>query len=210
MYALYYSPGAASMAVHLALLELGAPHELRAVDLAAGQQKSAEYLKLNPAGVVPTLVVDGQPRSECAALLLLLAERHPQAQLAPAPDSPQRAAYLQWMLHLANTLQPAFRQWFYPSEFGDADQETQGKDLARKRIEAVWDRLDAHLAAHGPHVLGEKLSIVDLYVTMLMRWSRNLPKPATQWPALARLAAIVKARPSWARLYAAEGLSEWA
>ncbi|MGH8042169.1 MAG: glutathione S-transferase family protein [Rudaea sp.] len=210
MYTLYYSPGAASMAVHLALLELGAPHELRAVDLEAGQQKSAEYLKLNPAGVVPTLVVDDQPRSECAALLLLLAERHPQAQLAPVPGDSQRALYLQWMLHLANTAQPAFRQWFYPFEFGDAEQETQVKELARKRIEAVWDRLDAHLAAHGPHVLGEKLSIADLYVTMLMRWSRNLPKPATQWPALARLAGIVKARPSWARLYAAEGLSEWA
>lgn len=209
MYTLYYSPGTASMAVHHALLELGAPYELARVDLDARAQKDAAYLRLNPNGTVPTLVVDGAPVYECAALLLLLAERHPEAALAPPPGAPERATYLQWMLHLANTLQPAFRQWFYPADFAPPEHESASRDFARARIEAVWERLDAHLTASGPHVLGAQLSIADLYAVMLMRWSRNMPRPADRWPALAALAKIVKGRPSWARLYEVEGLTEW-
>jgi glutathione S-transferase len=210
MYTLYYSPGTASMAVHLALLEIGAPHELRLIDFDARGQKDPDYLRLNPNGLVPTLVIGGVAHYECAALLLLLGERHPEADLAPAPGDAARGAYLQWMLHLANTLQPAFRQWFYPADFGPIEDDDTMREYARRRIESVWDRLDAHLAANGPCVLGERLGIVDLYATMLMRWSRNMPKPADRWPALAALAARVKARPAWKRLYAVEGLTEWA
>ena len=210
MYTLYYSPGTASMAVHFALLEIGAPHELCEVDLDAGQQHSAAYLALNPNGVVPTLIVDAQPVGESAALLMLLAERHPEARLAPGPGTPSRPVYLQWMFHFANTLQPAYRIWFSPREFaGDAEPAT-AKDLARGRIEREWERFAAHIAAHGPYVTGADFSVADIFATMLMRWSRNMPKPATSWPALAELAARVKARPSWRQLYAIEGLTEWA
>ena len=210
MYTLYYSPGAASMVVHLALLELGVAHELRLIDLEAKAQKDLEYLRLNPTGVVPTLIIDGAPYYECAALLLLLGERHAEAGLAPMPGQPQRGRYLQWVLHFANTLQPAFRQWFYPADFGPTDQTDALREHARQRIEPVWDRLDAQLAGNGPYLLGESFSLVDLYATMLMRWSRNMPKPADRWPALAALAQRVKARPSWRRLYTIEGLTEWA
>ncbi|MEO7431425.1 MAG: glutathione S-transferase family protein [Dokdonella sp.] len=209
MYILYYSPGTASMAVHQALLEIGAPHALRKLDLDSNEHKSADYLQLNPNGTVPTLVVDGKPVYECAALLLLLAERHPEAALAPAPGSSGRPAYLQWMLHLANTLQPAFRQWFYARDFAPAEHEHDSKEFARRRIEAVWARLDAHLAVNGPWMLGGDFSMVDLYATMLMRWSRNMPRSAIEWPALAALAQRVKARPSWTTLYRIEGLTEW-
>ena len=210
MYTLYCSPGTASMAVHQTLIEIGAPHALRELDLEAKAQKSPDYLRLNPNGTVPTLLVDGAPVHECAALLLLLAERHPEARLAPAPGTPARATFLQWMAHFANTLQPAFRQWFYPHDFAPIEREIASKEHARRRIEGVWDRLDAHLAAHGPYVLGETFSVADIYATMLMRWSRNMPKPATQWPHLAALAQRVKARPSWKRLYEIERLTEWA
>ncbi|MEO8460603.1 MAG: glutathione S-transferase family protein [Dokdonella sp.] len=210
MYTLYYAPGTASMAVHQTLIELGAPHELRLVDLEAKAQKDSEYLRLNPNGTVPTLIVDGAPVYECAALLLLLGERHAESGLAPAAGTALRALYLQWMVHFANTLQPAFRQWFYPPDFGPADAEAAMKSAAAGRIAGVWDRLDSHLANNGPYVLGQTFSIADLYATMLMRWSRNMPKPATEWPALAALASRVKARPSWKQLYATEGLSEWA
>jgi glutathione S-transferase len=210
MYTLYASPGAASMVVHHALIEIGAPHEVRWLDLEAREQKSPAYLALNPAGVVPTLLVDGEPVGECAALLILLGERHPGARLAPMPGEPDRARYLQWMLHLANTVQPAFRQWFYPSEFGSTEREAAIKDNARVRIEAHWQRLDAKLAAEGPCLLGAEPGLVDFFAVMLMRWSRNMPRPATDWPALAALAARVRARPGWRELYRRERLDEWA
>src|SRR3546814_11996448 len=92
-----YSPGAASMLVHGLLIDLGIPHELRLLDFGARQQKSAEYLALNPSGVVPTLVLDGRPMTEAAAIALHLAEQHPQAKLVPAIGDPARRDCLQWM-----------------------------------------------------------------------------------------------------------------
>jgi len=210
MYTLYYMPGAASFAVHWLLIEAGAPHELVRLDGEALEHKRPEYLRLNPNGMVPTLIVDGAPVYECAALLLLLAERHPEARLAPPLGTPARALYYQWMLHLANTMQPAFRCWFYPGEpAGEAHAEAV-KARARERIEGGWDRLDAHLAARGPHIAGAQLSAADFLAVMLARWSRNMPRPATGWPAIARLVALFKARPSFRTLNASEGLTEWA
>ncbi|HET8900170.1 MAG TPA: glutathione S-transferase family protein [Rhodanobacteraceae bacterium] len=209
MYTLYYAPGSANMLVHLTLLELGAPYRLERIDLDAGQQRSAEYLKLNPDGVVPTLIVDGQPHGEAAALALLLTERHPDGGLAPAPGSAQRGEFLQRMFWFANSLQPAFRQWFYPGDFSHGHDDAI-KDAARAAIEAGWSRLHTHLATHGPYLLGDRFSLLDLYAIMLMRWSRNMPRPATSWPHLAAFAERIKARPSWPALCQAEGLVEWA
>lgn len=210
MYQLYYAPGAASLCVHQALLEIGAEHELIALDLQSGAQKSPAYLKLNPNGVVPTLLVDGEAMYEAAALLLFLADQHPEAGLAPSIGSAARRTYLQWMLHLANTLQPAFRLWFYPAEIAGDAQAERVKAEAQRRIEAAFDRIDAHLAAHGPLMLGEPFSVLDIYAVMLMRWSRNQPRPANDWPHCRVLIERVKARPSWQQLYASEGLTEWA
>ncbi len=209
-YTLYYSPGAASLVVHWVLLELDLPHALALVDTKAGAQKRPDYLALNPNGVVPTLVVDGKPQYEAAALIAYLAETHPERGLAPLPGDPARADFLQWMFNLANMVQPLFRQWWYPHEpAGEAQAETVLAHV-RPRIEAQWDRIDAHLAANGPYLLGERPSVADFHLVMLMRWSRNMPKPATEWPNLAALAAKLKARPSFAALYAREGLTEWA
>ena len=209
MYTLYYSPGTASMVVHLALLEIGAPHQLRLVDFDADAQHDPDYLKLNPRGVVPTLVLDGRAYFESAALLMLLAERHPEAGLAPAPGTPERAAWLQWIVFLSNTLMSTYRLWFYPSELGTAEHAPELRAAIQRKIEGVWDQLDAQLAAHGPYLLGAEFSGADLLLTMLMRWSRNMPRPVDQWPALKRLADLVRARPSWKKLYEIEGLTEW-
>jgi glutathione S-transferase len=210
MYSLYYAPGTASMVVHWLLIELGATHDLHLVDTKSGQQKTPEYLALNPNGVVPTLIVDGVPRFECSALVMLLADRHAETGLAPAPDSPLRAQYLQWMFHLANAVQPLFRIWWYPGEVAGQDNAELAQHHVRPRIEAAWDRLDAHLGAHGPYLLGDHVSAADFYLTMLMRWSRSMPQPATTWPHLGALAQRMKMRPSFAALYEREGLTEWA
>ena len=208
MYKLYFSPGAASFSVHLALIEMAAPFELVRVDLQSGEQKSPEYLRLNPNGVVPTLVHDGQSMSESAALLLWLAER--EQKLAPAVGSAARGPYLQWMLYLANTLQPAFRLWFYPHEAAGEGAIDGAKAAAQAKVEVVFDRLADHLAVNGPYLCGADLTVTDLHAFMLMRWSRNMPKPATSWPVLAEFVTRMKARPSFKALYEAEGLTEWA
>lgn len=210
MYTLYFSPGAASLVVHWLLIELDADYALERVDTSSGAQKRPEYLALNPNGVVPTLVIDGAPHYEAAALLVHLAETHPQAGLAPLPGDARRMDFLQWMFNLANMVQPLFRLWWYPHEpAGEAHAQTV-LDCTRPRIEAQWARIDAHLAEHGPYLLGDRLSVADFHLVMLMRWSRNMPKPATAWPHLEALAARLKARPSFARLYEREGLTEWA
>ena len=208
MYTLYYSPGTASMVVHLALLEIGAPHRLELVDFKANAQRDPEYLKLNPQGRVPTLIVDGRPVFESAALLMLLAERHPEAGLAPAVGTPERAAWHQWIVYLSNALAATYRLWFYAPDLGFDEYPPLVRAAIQKKIEGTFDLLDAHLSAHGPYMLGE-FSGVDLLLTMLMRWSRNMPKPATQWPALKVLADLVRARASWKKLYEVEGLTEW-
>ena len=209
MYTLYYMPGAASFVVHWLLLETGAAHELRRIDGERGEHKQASYLALNPNGLVPVLICDGRPVYEAAALALLLAERHPQAALAPSPGTPARMLYLQWMLHLANTLQPAFRGWFHPEEAAGSEHAALVQERARGRIEAAFDRLEAHLAAEGPWIAGTAPTAVDFHAAMLARWSRNMPHPATAWPALGRLVAALKARPSFRLLNEREGLTEW-
>lgn len=206
---LYFSPGTASLCVHWLLLDIGRPPELRRVDLATGEQRSAEYLALNPAGVVPTLVLDGQAFNESGALVLMLADRYPDAGLLPPTGTAARNAAYQWMVLMANGLQPPFRAWFYPHEPAGEPAQEAAKAAARVRIEAFFDRVDAQLAAQGPYLLGERLSAPDFFLAMLCRWSRNMPKPATQWPALRAFVDRMRARPSFAQLCEREGLTDW-
>ena len=209
MYTLYFSPGTASMTPHLALLEIGAPYELKRVDIDAGDNRKADYLKLNPTGRVPTLLIDGEPFYETAALLMHLADRHPEARLAPPPGTPDRARWYQWIVHAANMIQPALRLWYYPSDIAAPDLEARVKDAVQKQLTGYWSTLDAHLDQVGPYLLGETYSAADGMLTMLMRWSRNLPKPAIEWPHLHALAQRVTARPARKTMYQREGLTEW-
>ncbi len=209
MMTLYYAPGAASVLVHWLLIETGTPHQLHLVDTAAKAQKTPEYLAMNPNGVVPTLVIDGAPHYEAAAMAMLLAERHPEAKLAPAFDDPRRADYLQWMFNLANMVQPLFRQWWYPHEPAGEAHADAVREHCAARVGAQWQRIDDHLAAHGPYLLGNAPTVADFYLTMLMRWSRGMPKPGTEWPQLAALAQRMKARQSFTELCAREALTDW-
>lgn len=208
-YTLFYAPGAASLLVHWLLIETDAPHVLLKVDTAAGEHKRPEYLAMNPNGVIPTLLIDGRPHYEAAALAMHVADAFPQAGLAPAIDDPARMAFTQWMFNLANMVQPLLRQWWYPQEPAGEGNADAVRTRLDERLPGQWARIDAHLAAHGPHLLGDRLSAADFYLAMLMRWSRNMPHPATDWPHLAALAATLAARPSFATLYAREGLTEW-
>lgn len=206
---LYYSPGSASLVVHWLLIELNLPHTLHPLDLSKAEHKSVEYLTLNPAGVVPTLMIDANPITEAAAICLHLADSFKGSRLAPVPGTVERARYYQWMCFCANTLQPAYRAWFYPAEVaGEANAEA-AKAAAGAKIAAAWQQVESHLAVHGPYLLGAQMTTVDFMLTMLMRWSRNMPQPAHASPALADYAARMKALPSFSELYAREGLTEW-
>ena len=209
MYTLYWSPGSASLCVHWMLIELGEQHDKVLVNIEAGEHRKPEYLKLNPSGVVPTLVVDGVPLGEAAALCMILAERHPQAGFAPAVGHEQRAAYLSWMFFLSNTLQVAYHNWFYPDQPAGQSAVEAVQATARTRIEAALDRVDRQIAASGAYLLGDRVTAADFVTTMLMRWARNMPKPATEWPAIAGFVKRMKARPSFKTLYEREGLTEW-
>jgi glutathione S-transferase len=208
MYTLYYSPSAASLAVHWLLNEMREPYELVRIDFESKQQKSADYMQLNPSGMVPTLIVDGEPRTECAALLLLLAERHPQSQLAPTIGSQARSDYLQWMLFFANTLQPAYRAWFYPHEPAGEPNSDAVKVQAQQQIESIWTRVDAYLGKRT-YFAGAQLSAVDFLATMLMRWSRNMPKPATEWTNIDGYVRRMRAMPSYLKTLQVEQLTDW-
>ncbi len=206
---LYGSQSTASLVVHWLLIELGIAHELRQLDFARREQKSTGYLALNPAGRVPTLVIDGQVLTESAAIAMHLADLHPDAGLAPAPGSAARGDYYRWMCFCVYTLMPAYRSWFYPDEPAGAANIEAAKGRARAQLEAAWQQMDTHLAAHGPYVLGAQPSTVDFMLTMLMRWSRNMPRPTDTWPALTAHAARMKARPAFAEVYRREGISDW-
>jgi glutathione S-transferase len=209
MYTLYYSPGTASLVVHLALLEIGAPYQLELVDFDKKAQRSESYLRLNPQGTVPTLLIDGQPYAESVALLMMLSDRHPEARLAPAPGSAARNEWYQWLVYLGTALGATYRFWFYPPELGAEEHAPAVRAALASRIEAVWDRLDRQLAARGPYLLGAQFSAADLLLLMYMRWSRNMPRTALAWPALKEYATRMRARPSWQRLCDLEQLTEW-
>ncbi|MEJ1098542.1 MULTISPECIES: glutathione S-transferase family protein [unclassified Pseudoxanthomonas] len=206
---LYYSRSTASLVVHWLLIELGVPHELHELDFDKRDQKSPEYLKINPAGVVPTLVIDGRVLTEAAAIVMHLADMHPEADLAPALATPERAQYYRWMFFCANTLMPAYRAWFYSDEIAGAANSDATQHHARLKLEAAWQQVADHLRDHGPYLLGTQRSAADFLLTMLMRWSRNMPKPTDSWPALHAYAQRMKAMPSFKEVYAREGLTDW-
>lgn len=208
-YVLYYSPGAASLALHWMLLELGQPFEAVKVDIELGEQKRPDFLAINPSGQLPALIVDGTARAEVAAMLMLIAERDPERRFDVPAGAPERADYLQLMVYLANVLQPAFRAWFYPHEPAGEAQVEAVQAMARGRVEAALQRLDDRMADGRAYMLGERLTAADFLATMLCRWSRNMPQPATDWPHLKPYLDRMRAMPSLRDVHVREGLTDW-
>ena len=208
MIQLYYFPGNASMAPHMLLEELGIPFELVRVEREKGALRSPEYLKMNPNGLIPVMVDGDLVLYECAAICLHLVDTHPQAGLAPAVGTPQRAHFYKWLMWLTNSLQPALISYFYPDRYvRDAEAVPQVKDCAEERVGALIDLLEAELASHGkPWLLGDAYSALDPYALMRCRWTRNFHRPARTLPALGAYVQRVLARPAVQRMYASEGL----
>lgn len=209
MYKLYFAPGAASFAVHWMLIEIGAPFEAIAVDLERGEHKRPEYLRLNPAGLVPTLIVDAEPFTETAAILTWLADQHADAGFGVEFGDTLRRRYLQQMFYLADTLQPAFRFWFYAAEAAGPDCASAAQEHARARIESAWSMIEMQISDGRAFLLGERMTAPDFLATMLMRWSRNMPKPADRWPRVGAYVSRMKSRSGLKEAHRREALTDW-
>ena len=211
MYQLYYFPGNANLAPHMMLEEIGTPYQLIAVDRANDAQKSAEYLKMNPTGRIPVLVDGELTLFETAAICLHLADRHPEAGLAPPVGSAERAEFYKWLVYLTNTLQAELIVYFYPHRLTDDEAAAaQVKRHAESRISSeggMLDILDAQLAkSGGPWLLGANYSAADPYLMMLARWTRGMAQPANKRRHLRPFLDAMGARPAVQRAFEQEGL----
>ncbi|HET6621755.1 MAG TPA: glutathione S-transferase family protein [Dongiaceae bacterium] len=210
MYKLYWSPGSANMTPHALLEEIGAPFELIEVDLDAGKQHNPDYLKLNPHARVPTLIYGGgHAMYEAAAISLFLLERHPELGLAPLPGDPRRARFLQWMVYLTNTLQEALMHYWHADNFiPGVERQADLKQAAEQRVWRMFSFLDGELAARGPFLCGDRLTLCDYYLVMIARWTRLMAKPAHTLPHINKLVRAVMERPGYARMLKAEGIEQ--
>ena len=210
MYKLYFAPGSAAMAPHVMLEEIDAPFELIRVDTANGQQRSADYLKLNPHARVPTLIYDGdRVMYESTAICLFLADRHPEIDFVPKTDGKDRGPFLQWMAYLTNTLQESCMHWWHPEKFVDGDSEQAAvKRKAEQRTAEMFRFLDGQLAKSGPYLCGSTLYVCDYYAAMLARWTRAMATPAHINPNVNKLIRAVMQRPGYQRMLKAEGIEQ--
>ena len=205
---LHYFPSNASMAPHMLLEELGVPFELVLVDRTRDAHKSPAYLALNPNGSIPVMVDGDLVLYETAAICLHLADTHPQAGLAPAIGTAERAHFYKWLIWMTNTLQATLLIYFYPERWTDVPEAVaQVRAQAEAKVGAMLDQLDAELARHGgPWLLGERFTALDPYALMLGRWTRGFARPARSLPHLGPYLQRVLARPAVARVFEREGL----
>ena len=208
MIQLHYYPSNASMAPHMLLEELGVPFELVLVDRTRDAHKSPAYLALNPNGSIPVMVDGDLVLYETAAICLHLADTHPQAGLAPAIGTAERAHFYKWLIWMTNTLQATLLIYFYPERWTDVPEAVaQVRAQAEAKVGGMLDQLDAELARHGgPWLLGERFTALDPYALMLGRWTRGFARPARSLPHLGPYLQRVLARPAVQRVFEREGL----
>ena len=212
MIQLHYYPSTASMAPHILLEEIGAPYERVLVDRPQGVQKTQQYLKLNPNGLIPALTDGDLVLYESAAICLYLCDSHPQAALAPPLGSIERAHFYKWLIWLTNTLQTTLIVCFYPERWMNAGNLAGAAELkthAESKVRVLIDQLDTELARHGgPWLLGADYTALDAYALMLCRWTRNFAQPARTRPHLGPYLQRVLARPAVIRAFNAEELAQ--
>lgn len=211
MITLHYCPSNASFAPHILLNELGVPFDLQLVDRRHNAQHSAEYLALNPNGLIPVLVDGDLVLYETAAILLHLADTHPASRLVPALGSAARGDFYKWLFWLSNTVQATIIHYFYPHRLvdaGNADGAAQVKANAEAKLGLCMTQLDALLAGHGgPWLLGVDYSAADALAFTLMRWTRGFAsRPARDYPQLGPYLQRMLARPAVQRAITAEQL----
>jgi glutathione S-transferase len=176
---LHYAPGSAAMAPHATLAEIGVAYELVLVERDESGRPSNEYFALNPWGKIPTLEDGDLVLTESAAICLHLAERFPEARLAPPPATRERSELYRWLLWLSNTVQMTQLRHFYPHRYG-----TEGvKEAADVELAGHYDLIDAYLDGRE-WLVGDERTVADFFLFMLTRWGRNLEPAAWERPNL--------------------------
>ncbi len=202
---LYYMPGTCALGVHIALEWAGAPY--RAIEVTRENLISPDYLAINPAGVVPTLVTDDEVLTEASAILLHLARRFPA--LGPGPDATptERFRFERLIITLGGTLHPHFWPWFVPQRYGARTPEDAAhvKAAAERLIAKALQRLEADLG-DGPHFLGDRRSAIDAYLFPMARWGYGLTTPTSAYPNLHGLMQRLAQDPGVAAAMTAQGL----
>jgi len=202
MYTLYYIPGTCSLAVHVALNEIGADFSLENVSVPDGQPRPAHYLAINPRGSVPTLTWDNFVLREGAAILTYLLDEH-KSPLLPSSGK-ARATALEWLAYANATLHPLYaRAFFQHRALGEA---AASNPLYAPTIEAIqkqWDGIEVQLGKSS-YLCGEECSIGDILVTVIANWSPNLKMPIVLGPKSKAFFGRVVARPSYQKALATE------
>lgn len=207
MYQLYYYPLNASLAPHFVLRALEVEYELVLVDRKSQGQKSKEYLALNPAGRIPTLVDDGKPVFESPAICMYLAEKHSEANLVPSATSPYRADFLQWMMYLTNTLQAELMIYFYPEKHTVEPSAKENILSAQNlRLKDILALLDNELA-NRDFLAGPAITVCDYFMFMLAIWADEILHPPLSFKHLAKYLRGLAQREEIKAVCAIEGIS---
>ena len=174
------------MAPHFMLAELKVDFELITVDRKSNAQKSSDYLALNPAGRIPTLIDNGFAIFESPAICVHLAESHPSSDLIPKIGDKSRALFFQWMMYLTNTVQAELMVYFYPQKHTTDSKSIESIiEMQESRITEMFKLLD-HELENKNFLIGETISACDYFLFMLAVWADEFKSPPLSFNNLSR------------------------
>ncbi len=194
---LYWRRRTGAFAPAAILAEAGVAWDAIEIPSDRDDHRRADYLKLNPAGRIPTLILpDGSVMTETAAIVLHLAESYPAAGLLPPLGDPARAQVLRWLIFAqANIYETDLRQSYAERYTTDPQGAAGVRGAADREVERLWD-IVAGVLDEGPFLLGERYSLVDPYLAMMVAWHPRPKELVARHPALGRLKQAVVARPA--------------
>lgn len=203
MYTLYWHPDSSSYAPMAVLEELGVAFNSHEVDYDGGEADTLEYRAIQPLGLIPALKFEnGQSMFESAAIIILLCDRHPNADLAPGPDEARRAQYLQWMLFMSDTIYPSYNRYYHPERYTSDPAGISGiKEQAMIQARNQWQVIENSLSSSGPWLLGDRFSVCDIYLQMMTTWHEGPKDLFSQLPNVRQVAAGVLAREASERAF---------
>lgn len=202
-YVVHGAAGSGSVPVEAALTLLGLPYSVVENAPWEGGAAADAVGRINPLRQVPALVLpSGELMTESAAILIHLADSHPEGRLSPAPDAPERGQFLRWMVYVPAAIYSMFWVRDEPSRLA-ADKAHEAVILERTaaRIAQCWGMMDAQVRP-GRYILGDELSVLDLYVTMVSRWTPRRRRFYEVAPRMAEVVRRVDADPRLADLWA--------